>query len=128
MKHRVDVARQNTPDAIACFPRRAKPDGVVAAAEEARAMSRRERSRLVEKEQLGPAAAAHQLAPAAQRQVTHARLAQRRVSVLVAGSWMMPRLPVNIPRCGVAMMSPVGVTRFCSGIFSSPSPRKRGEV
>src|ERR1700722_18704383 len=29
---------------------------------------------------------------------------------------MMPRLPVNIPRCGVAMMSPVGVTRFCSGI------------
>src|SRR5258708_8781756 len=30
---------------------------------------------------------------------------------------MMPRLPVNIPRCGVAMMSPVGVTRFCSGIL-----------
>jgi hypothetical protein len=30
---------------------------------------------------------------------------------------MMPRLPVNIPRCGVAIMSPVGVTRFCSGIY-----------
>src|SRR6266436_10125578 len=29
---------------------------------------------------------------------------------------MMPRLPVNRPRCGVAMMSPVGVTRFCRGI------------
>jgi catalase len=29
---------------------------------------------------------------------------------------MMPRLPVNNPRCGVAMMSPDGVTRFCSGI------------
>src|SRR6202140_3246432 len=29
---------------------------------------------------------------------------------------MMPRLPVNRPRCGVAMMSPDGVTRFCSGI------------
>src|SRR5258705_8109506 len=29
---------------------------------------------------------------------------------------MMPRLPVNRPRCGVAMMSPAGVTRFCSGI------------
>src|SRR5712691_20829 len=29
---------------------------------------------------------------------------------------MMPRLPVNNPRCEVAMMSPVGVTRFCSGI------------
>src|ERR1700694_3292722 len=29
---------------------------------------------------------------------------------------MMPRLPVNMPRCGVAMMSPCGVTRFCSGM------------
>src|SRR6266849_5876730 len=29
---------------------------------------------------------------------------------------MIPRLPVNNPRCGVAMISPVGVTRFCSGI------------
>src|SRR6478672_8794743 len=60
----VDVARQHAPEAVALFPRRAKPDGVVAAAEEARAMSRRERGRLVEKEQLGPAAAAHHLAPA----------------------------------------------------------------
>src|SRR5258705_9790041 len=64
MKHRVDVARQNTPHAIALLPRRAKPDGVVAAAEEARAMPCRERGRLVEEEQLGPAAAAHHLAPA----------------------------------------------------------------
>src|ERR1700681_4376505 len=30
---------------------------------------------------------------------------------------MMPRLPVNIPRYGVAMMSPDGVTRFCRGIL-----------
>src|SRR5216684_7581243 len=30
---------------------------------------------------------------------------------------MMPRLPVNNPRCEVAMMSPVGVTRFCSGML-----------
>src|SRR6202163_2510371 len=29
---------------------------------------------------------------------------------------MMPRLPVNNPRCGVATMSPDGVTRFCSGM------------
>ena len=54
-----------------------------------------------------------------QTQVSHAWLAQRRVSVLVAGSWMMPRLPVNRPRCGVAMMSPDGVTRFCSGILTA---------
>jgi hypothetical protein len=25
-------------------------------------------------------------------------------------------LPVNSPRCGVAMISPRGVTRFCSGM------------
>src|SRR6266852_1704682 len=30
---------------------------------------------------------------------------------------MMPRLPVNNPRCEVAMMSPVGVKRFCSGML-----------
>src|SRR4029079_16405544 len=34
--------------------------------------------------------------------------------------WMMPRLPVNRPRCGSAMMSPEGVTRFCSGICQAP--------
>ena len=108
-------------DAIALLPRRAKPVGVVAAAEEARAMAGRERGGLVEKEQLGPAAAAHHLAPPAPEfadagEPRRARPAPRQ-QVLVAGSWMMPRLPVNIPRCGVAMMSPVGVTRFCSGIW-----------
>src|SRR2546430_13552466 len=65
MKHGVDVARQHAPDAVALLPRCAKPVGVLAAAEEARAMSRRECSCLVEEEQLGPAAAAHHLAPAA---------------------------------------------------------------
>src|SRR6266567_6728829 len=39
---------------------------------------------------------------------------------------MMPRLPVNRPRCGVATMSPVGVTRFCSGILLLLLPA-RGE-
>src|ERR1700754_540740 len=29
---------------------------------------------------------------------------------------MMPRLPVKIPRCSVAMISPEGVTRFCRGM------------
>src|SRR5216683_2359213 len=38
---------------------------------------------------------------------------------------MMPRLPVNRPRWGVAMMSPVGVTRFCSGIGYSLTPQPR---
>src|SRR6516164_8815182 len=40
---------------------------------------------------------------------------------------MMPRLPVNIPRWAVAMMSPVGVTRFCSGIlvFLLPAPGEK---
>jgi hypothetical protein len=55
-----------------------------------------------------------------QTQVIHAGLDQRFFNnVFVAGSWMMPRLPVNIPRCAVAMMSPVGVTRFCSGMSTS---------
>src|SRR6185437_15207693 len=53
-----------------------------------------------------------------QTQVIHAGLDQRFFSnVLVAGSWMMPRLPVNRPRCGVAMISPVGMTRFCRGMW-----------
>ena len=52
-----------------------------------------------------------------QRQTSQALLAQRRFnSVRVAGSWMIPRLPVNMPRCGIATMSPNGVTRFCNGI------------
>ena len=51
-----------------------------------------------------------------QRQMIQALLVQRRVSnVRVAGSWMMPRLPMNMPRCSMATISPNGVTRFCSG-------------
>src|SRR5438067_8896381 len=52
-----------------------------------------------------------------QRHTSQALLAQRFFSsVRVAGSWMIPRLPVNMPLCGIATMSPNGVTRFCSGI------------
>src|ERR1700694_383461 len=65
VKHGVDVARERTGDAIALLPRRAKPVGVVAAAVKARPVSGRERRRLVEKEQFGPAAPAHHLAPPA---------------------------------------------------------------
>src|SRR6185295_9339484 len=52
-----------------------------------------------------------------QTQTIHALLVQRRASsVRVAGSWMMPRLPMNRPRCSMATISPKGVTRFCSGM------------
>src|SRR5579863_6436376 len=41
---------------------------------------------------------------------------------------MMPRLPVNIPRSGVAMISPDGVTRFCSGIGRARAAMSRRAV
>src|SRR5260221_9715701 len=65
MQHRIHLARENINHAVAFFPRRAKPVGIVAAAEEARAVSGRQRSRLIQEEQLGPAARAHHLAPPA---------------------------------------------------------------
>src|SRR3954471_2422805 len=37
---------------------------------------------------------------------------------------MIPRLPVNMPLCGIATMSPNGVTRFCNGIGSGSSCRR----
>src|SRR5581483_7672120 len=61
-------------------------------------------------------------------QVSQADVDQRLFSrVLVAGSWMMPRLPTNIPRSGVAMMSPDGVTRFCRGMLFLLLPVLHGE-
>ncbi len=63
MQHRVHFGREHTCNAIALFPRGAKPVGIVAAAIEARTVSGRERGRFVEKEQFGPAPAAHHLAP-----------------------------------------------------------------
>jgi hypothetical protein len=49
----------------------------------------------------------------AHRQMIHALLVQRRErSVRVPESWMMPRLPVNVPRAEVATISPNGVTLF----------------
>ena len=48
-----------------------------------------------------------------QLQTSQALLVQRLFSnVFVAGSWMMPRLPVNMPRWDMATISPKGVTRF----------------
>src|SRR6185437_4744136 len=63
MQYRIHLRRQNVSDAIAPLPRRAKPVGVIAAAIEAWAMAGGERGGLVEEEQLGPAPAAHHLAP-----------------------------------------------------------------
>src|SRR2546423_14323040 len=63
MQHRIHVACENGPRAVALLPRATKPVGVVAAAEEARPMSGRECRRLVEKEQFGPAPTTHHLAP-----------------------------------------------------------------
>src|SRR5690242_2360236 len=64
MQHRIDVTRESVSDAIASLPRRLKFQGIIPAAVEARPMARRKRSGLVKEEQLGPAAAAHYLAPA----------------------------------------------------------------
>src|SRR5580704_11514383 len=36
---------------------------------------------------------------------------------------MIPRLPVNMPLCGIATMSPNGVTRFCNAIGSGSNCR-----
>src|SRR3982074_611513 len=63
MQHRIHFSRENIRNTIALLPRRAKPVGVVAAAVEAGAVSGRQCGGLVEKEQFGPAAAAHHLAP-----------------------------------------------------------------
>jgi hypothetical protein len=116
MQHTVHFPRANICNAIALLPGRTKPVGIIAAAKETGTMAGRKRGRLVEKEKLGPAppAITSRRQPLnSQTQVIHAGLDQRFFNkVFVAGSWMMPRLPVNMPRCGVAMMSPVGVTRF----------------
>src|SRR4051812_32020612 len=50
------------------------------------------------------------------RLTCHARLTRP------SASWRTPRLPMKVPRSGVAMISPNGVTRFCLGIGSPPSP------
>ena len=65
MKHGIDLARQNVGNAIAILPGDAKTVGVIAATEEAWTVTGRERSCLIKKKQLGPASAAHDLAPPA---------------------------------------------------------------
>jgi hypothetical protein len=48
-----------------------------------------------------------------QLHTSHVFVVHRLVSrVFVAGSWMMARLPVNMPRWEMATISPKGVTRF----------------
>src|SRR5262249_30254393 len=63
--------------------------------------------------QLRVAMTARRLPLYSQQQTSHLLLAQRLVSkVFVAGSWMIPRLPVNMPLWDMATISPKGVTRF----------------
>src|ERR1700722_2814598 len=62
-----------------------------------------------------------------QLQTSQVLLAQRlRSNDLVAGSWIMPRLPVNVPRWGIATISPKGVTRFCKCIASNSNRHRAG--
>ena len=62
-----------------------------------------------------------------QLQTSQVLLAQRlRSNDLVAGSWIMPRLPVNLPRCEIATISPKGVTRFRKCIASNSNRHRAG--
>ena len=65
VQHLIHLRRAHSAEAVPLLPRRAKSVGVVAAAVEARAVSGRERGRLIEKEQFGPAPRGHHVAAAA---------------------------------------------------------------
>src|SRR4051794_3499411 len=90
MQQGIYVPRESMPDLVTLLPGRAKPVGVAAPTVEARAVTGRERSRLIQKEQLGPASSAHHL-PAPSLELTqaykpgHARPAPRQQG----------------PRCGI---------------------------
>jgi hypothetical protein len=63
--------------------------------------------------QLRPAMTGRRRPLYSQLHTSHVFVAHRLVSrVFVTGSWMMPRLPVNMPRWEMATISPKGVTRF----------------
>ena len=91
MQHGVDLARANVRNAIALLPRRAKPVGIVTAAEEAGPMTGGERGRLVEKEQLGPAPPAHHLAPPAPEFADTGDPGRARPALLQQASWSRDR-------------------------------------
>jgi hypothetical protein len=67
-----------------------------------------QRGRLVEEEQLGPAPRLSQRAPASlelepdaiQRRTCHSRRCDP------SSAWMTPRLPIIVPRSGIATISP----------------------
>src|SRR5882672_10839687 len=131
VKHGVDIARENMRDAIALFPRGTKPVGVIAAAEEARAVPRGQRGRLVEKEQLGPAASAHHLAPASPEfaDAGKPRLARPAPRQQGLGCGVMNDAAI----AGEQSAMPGGDDVACGSDavlqrhVSSPSPRLRGE-
>src|SRR3984957_3103857 len=65
MQHRVDPRREHIADAITLLPGGTETVGILATTIKAGPMPGSEGSRLIEKEQLGPASPFHHLAPAA---------------------------------------------------------------
>ena len=108
-------------------PVRRRPEGAVAIvigapAFRARPVPRRQRHRLVEKEQLGVAARRHDSAAAALER-EHAGHPMRhppaRGAELLFVVMQHPAIAQKSPRAGCATISPKGVTRFCSGMVSA---------
>jgi hypothetical protein len=101
---------------LAAAQSRAKQFRLFTPAKKARAVTRRKGHGLVEKEKLGPAPASHdRAAPSLILATTHQPCLCHPPSGqqgLCHRTWMMPRLPVNMPRWGMATISPKGVTRF----------------
>jgi hypothetical protein len=116
MQDHVDGSGGGWRRALGGRPSRAKQFRRFTPAKKARAVTRRKGHGLVEEEKLGPAPASHDRASSSLVLATAHQLCLCRPpsgqQVFVAGSWMMPRLPVNMPRCEMATISPKGVTRF----------------
>jgi hypothetical protein len=114
MQDAVDRFGGRTQPALCRGPGITKPLGRLASAEKARSMARRKSVGFIEEEQLGPASASHDgsTVPFVLTATDEPGLGGLFSSVFVAGSWMMPRLPVNMPLWDMATISPKGVTRF----------------
>jgi len=115
MQDRVDGCGGGWRRALGGRPSRAKQFRRFTPSKKARAVTRQKGHGLVEEEKLGPAPAmTERRRPlCSQLHTSHDFVVHRLVSrVFVTGSWMMPRLPVNMPRCEMATISPKGVTRF----------------
>jgi hypothetical protein len=85
-------------------------------------MTSGERDRLVEKEKLGPAPAAHHvpLPPLVVEDANQPRFGRPAFPEQRLGRQVRDDAAIagEKPRCGIAMTSPNGVTRFCKGLLS----------